>query len=214
MRGREPVQQFVVVEHVAKEFARFLNRVQNDQVDILGSFLIENEWEQYKKDSEGVVQSLELAGFCIVPKEPTDPMIAAADKALAGGLMGQRGARVYVTAVFEAMVDGWLETYNPNLILDIFSMALARASNPRSKRDSGGVDSSFQRFRKHSQDMLAGLIKNGQVVLPDAATPEMISAGVAETAEIRNRTNQQVSIGADPTYLAKVYENMVAARPQ
>ena len=66
MRGREPVQQFVVVEHVAKEFARFLNRVQNDEVDILGSFLIENEWEKYKKDSEGVVQSLELAGFAIV----------------------------------------------------------------------------------------------------------------------------------------------------
>ena len=89
MRGREPVQQFVVVEHVAKEFARFLNRVQNDEVDILGSFLIENEWEKYKKDSEGVVQSLELAGFAIVPKEPTDAMIAGADKTLAGGLMGQ-----------------------------------------------------------------------------------------------------------------------------
>lgn len=212
MRGREPMQEFSVVEHVAKEFARFLNRVQNDQVDILGSFLIENEWEQYKKDSEGVVQSLELAGFVIVPKEPTESMIAAADKTLAGGLMGQRGARVYVTAVFGAMVDGWIETYNPNLILDIFSMALSRASNPRAKKDS--MDSSFQRFRKHSQDMLAGLIKNGQVVVPDEPTPEMVSAGVAETAEIRNRTNQQVSIGADPTYLVSLFENMVAARPQ
>lgn len=214
MRGREPVQQFIVVEHVAKEFARFLNRVQNDQVDILGSFLIENEWEKYKKDSEGVVQSLELAGFAIVPKEPTDEMIAGADKTLAGGLMGQRGARVYVEAVFGAMVDGWLETYNPNLILDIFSMALSRASNPRARRDSGAMDSSFQRFRKHSQDMLAGLIKNGQVIVPDEPTPEMVAAGVAETAEIRSKTNQQVSIGADPTYLANLYENMVEARPK
>lgn len=214
MRGREPVQKFIVVEHVAKEFARFLNRVQNDQVDILGSFLIENEWEKYIEDGKEVVQSLELAGFAIVPKEPTDGMIAAADRTLAGGLMGQRGARAYVTAVFGAMVDGWLATYNSNLILDIFSMALARASNPKARRDASSVDPSFQRFRKHSQDMLASLIKAGQVILPDEPTPEMVSAGVAETAEIRNRTNQQVSIGADPGYLAKLYENMVAARPR
>ena len=112
------------------------------------------------------------------------------------------------------MVDGWLATYNPNLILDIFSMALSRASNPRARRDSGGMDSSFQRFRKHSQDMLAGLIKNGQVIVPDEPTPEMVAAGVAETAEIRNQTNQQVSIGADPTYLSNLYENMVEARPK
>jgi len=44
MRSRQPPpQEFSVIEHLAKEFARFLNRVQNDQVDILGSFLIENE---------------------------------------------------------------------------------------------------------------------------------------------------------------------------
>ena len=73
-------------------------------------------------------------------------------------------------------------------------------------------DSSFQRFRKHSQDMIAGLIKQGYIIAPDEPTGEMVAAGVAETAEIRTKTNQQ--IGADPTYLASLYENMVKARPE
>ena len=34
----------------------------------------------------------------------------------------------------------------------------------------------------------------------------------AETAEHRSRTNPQ--IGADPAYNAKLYENMLAARPK
>ena len=41
MRGREQMSQtFDITQHLAKEFARYVNRVQNDQVDILGSFLI------------------------------------------------------------------------------------------------------------------------------------------------------------------------------
>jgi hypothetical protein len=212
MRGREPIKEYSVVEHIAKEFAKFLNRVQNDQVDILGSFLIENEWEKYIEDAREVQQSLELAGYFIVPKEPTDQMIMAADKTLAGGLMGQRGARTYVMQVYNAMVDAWTETHNANLILDIISMALARASNPKGRRDSSVYDASFQRFRRQSQDMLGSFQKAGQMVVPDEPTSEMVSAGVAETAEIRSRTNQ--NIGADPTYLASLYENMVAARPK
>jgi hypothetical protein len=212
MRGREPVREFSVLEHLAKEFAKFLNRVQNDQVDILGSFLIENEWDKYVTDAKEVVQSLELGGFAVVPKNPTEAMIMAADRTLAGGLMGQRGARAYVVQVFEAMVDGWLATRNSNLIYDIFSMALARASNPKARRDSSMYDAGFQRFRKQSQDMLASLQKAGQVVVPDEPTPEMIASGVAETPEIRNKTNS--NIGADPTYLASLYENMLSARPK
>ena len=44
MRGRTPAPrpQPTIIEHFAKEFAKFLNNVQNNQVDILGSFLIEN----------------------------------------------------------------------------------------------------------------------------------------------------------------------------
>jgi hypothetical protein len=213
MPGRQqPEQEFSVNKHLAKEFARFLNRVQNDEVDILGSFLIENEWERYISDAKDVVQSLELAGFVIVPREPTDQMIGASDTTLGTGLMGQCGARNYVTQVFGAMIEEWIEGYNPNLILDIFSMALARASNPKSRRDSSMFDSSYQRFRRHSQDMLASLQKYGCIVAPDEPTNEMVSAGVAETAEIRTKTSQQ--IGADPAYLASLYENMVKARPE
>lgn len=212
MRGRpQPEREFSVVQHLAKEFARFLNRVQNDQVDILGSFLIENEWERYISDGKDVIQSLELAGFIIVPREPTEKMIGASDTTLGSGLMGQRGASAYVTQVFGAMVDEWVEGYNPNLILDIISMALARASNPKARRDSSMYDSSFQRFRKHSQDMLASLHKHGCIIVPDEPTGEMVAAGVAETAEIRSTTSQ--NIGADPAYLASLYENMVKARP-
>jgi hypothetical protein len=39
-----------VVDVFAKEFAKFLNRVQNQHADMLGSFLIDSEWEQYKAD--------------------------------------------------------------------------------------------------------------------------------------------------------------------
>jgi hypothetical protein len=110
------------------------------------------------------------------------------------------------------MLNGWLESRKANLILDIFSMALARASNPSSRRDSSMFDASFQRFRKQSQDILAGLEKTGLAVVLDEPAPVMIAAGVAETAEHRSRTNQQ--IGADPTYIAKIYENMLVARPK
>jgi len=213
MRGRTPAPrpQATIIEHFSKEFAKFLNNVQNNETDILGSFLIENEWDKYQKDAKDVIESLELAGFMIVPRMPNDEMVAAADKTLSTGLMGS-GSRGYVTAVWGAMITGWLENRNVNLILDIFSMALSRASSPTSRRDSSMMDSSFQRFRKQSQDILAGLEKTGLAVVPDEPTPVMVAAGVAETAEHRSRTNQQ--IGADPTYIAKIYENMVASRPK
>lgn len=100
MRGRGTVanQQPSVVEHFAKEFARFLNNVQNNEVDFLGSFLIENEWENYRKDAEEVIESLQLAGFAIVPTLPTEAMVQAADQTLSKGLMGS-GSQNYVNAV-------------------------------------------------------------------------------------------------------------------
>jgi len=199
-----------VIEHFAKEFARFLNNVQNDQVDFLGSFLIENEWEKYVKDGKDVIESLELAGFALVPKEPTEQMVAAADMASSKGLMGARGSKVYVSAVWGAMIQAWIETRDSNLIIDIFSMALSRASNPHARRDSSMFDSSFQRFRKQSQEILAGTEKTGLAIVPDEATPVMISAGVRETAEHKSRGG--TSIGADPDYIQKLYENMVKAR--
>ena len=128
---------------------------------------------------------------------------------MSSGLMGQRGARSYVSQVFAAMVDQQ-EVSNPNLILDIISMALSRASDPKTRRGAK-QDANFQRFRKHSQDMLSGLRSNGQLIVPEEATPEMLAAGVRETAEIRTTTNSQ--IGADPQYIAQLYENMVGARP-
>ena len=73
-------------------------------------------------------------------------------------------------------------------------------------------DASFQRFRKQSQDILAVLENTGLAVVPDEPAPIMVSAGVAETAEHRSRTNQQ--IGADPIYIASLYENMLVARPK
>jgi hypothetical protein len=212
MRGRNaapPPQQPSVVEYFAKEFARFLNNVQNNEVDFLGSFLIENEWENYRKDAEEIVESLHLAGFVIVPKSPTDGMIQAADQTLSKGVMAS-GSRTYVTAVWVAMLNEWMETRNANLVLDIFSMALSRASSP-GKKEASKFDSSFQRFRKQSQDIMASLEKTGLAISPDEATPNMVSAGVAETAEHRSRTNQQ--IGADPSYISNLYENMVKARP-
>ncbi|NQW11339.1 MAG: hypothetical protein HQ481_15855 [Alphaproteobacteria bacterium] len=214
MRGRNqtpPPQPPSTVEYFAKEFAKFLNNVQNNEVDILGSFLIESEWENYRKNADGVIESLELAGFCIVPQMPTDPMVAAADKTLSQGLMGS-GSRAYVSAVFGAMLQAWIETRDTNLILDIFSMALSRASTTSNRRDSSSFDSSFQRFRKQSQDILANLEKTGLAVVSDEPTPYMVSAGVSETAEHRSRTNQK--IGADPIYITSLYENMIKARPK
>lgn len=212
MRGRQAPEKPkpTVVEHFAKEFARFLNNVQNNETDILGSFLIENEWEKYIKDGKDVIESLELAGFALVPKVPTDQMVVAADQTSSSGLMGARGSRVYVNAVWTAMIDAWMETRDSNLILDIFSMALSRASNPHARRESSMFDSSFQRFRKQSQEILGGVEKTGMAIVPDEPTPHMVSAGVAETAEHRSRTNQQ--IGADPDYISKLYENMIQAR--
>ena len=97
MRGREQMNQtFDITQHLAKEFARYVNRVQNDQVDILGSFLIESEWENYISDSKEVLQSLELAGFVIMPREPTNKMIEAADASLGSGFNGtKRRAELY-----------------------------------------------------------------------------------------------------------------------
>jgi hypothetical protein len=215
MRGRnraEPPKPPSVVEHLSKDFARFLNNVQNDDTDPLGSFLIENEWENYRKDSEGVIESLELAGFAVVPKTPSDEMSRAADRVGAGGLAGS-GSSAYVTTVWNAMLTSWLEVRDSNLIIDIFSMALSRASTPGAGK-GGSADSSFQRFRKQSQEILAGMEKTGLAIVPDEATPEMVSAGVQETAELRRGAGaqQMSSIGADPTYISALYENMVGAR--
>lgn len=213
MRDRSPAQQKpTIIQHLAKDFARFVNRVQNQQVDFLGSFLIENEWEKYVDDGNDVLQSLELAGFVVCPREPSDDMIVASDPKLQGSLMGQRGVRIYISAVFGAMVQKWVDTRSDNLILDIMSMALSRASNPTAKRESSLHDSSFQRFRRSSVEMLKGLEQTGYMVLPDEPTPAMVAAGVAETAEHKSST-KGISIGADPAYLAALYEHMVAARP-
>src|SRR3546814_12643975 len=99
------------------------------------------------------------------------------------------------------MIAAWLDSRNSNLILDIFSMALSRASNPTSRRDSSMFDASFQRFRQQSQDILGGLEKTGLAVVPDEPAPVMVSAGVAEPAAPPPRTNQPT--GADPAYPAK-----------
>ena len=121
MRGREQIEEkFDIVQHLAKEFARFVNRVQNGQVDMLGAFLIESEWENYIGDSKEVLQSLELAGFIIMPKEPTEKMVQAADASLSSGLMGERGAQNYIKHVFGAMENDWLIVIEPNLFLIFF----------------------------------------------------------------------------------------------
>src|SRR3546814_16664239 len=105
-------------------------------------------------------------------------MVAAADQTLSKGLMVS-GSRTYVTAVWGAMIAAWLDSRNSNLILDIFSMALSRASNPTSRRDSSMFDASFQRFRKQSQDILGGLEKTGLAVVPDEPAPVMESGSAA-----------------------------------
>ena len=211
MRGREEVSQtFDITQHLAKEFARYVNRVQNDQIDILGSFLIESEWENYISDSKEVLQSLELAGFVVMPREPTGKMIEAADASLSSGLMGQRGAANYIMHVFNAMVDEYLGGYDTNLVLDIFSMAIARASDPKARNDTSGENTSYQRFRKQAQDVMAGIEKHGSIIAPDEATPEMIAKGVSETAE--NKTSASEQTGGNADYIASIYNNMGAAR--
>ena len=167
MRGREQMSQtFDITQHLAKEFAGYVNRVQNDQVDILGSFLIESEWENYISDSKEVLQSLELAGFVIMPREPTNKMIETADASRESGLMGQRGAQNYITHVFNAMVDEYLGGYDTNLVLDIFSMAIARHQTQKPETILG-ENTSYQRFRKQAQDVVAGIQKNGSIIAPD-----------------------------------------------
>ena len=213
MRGREQVQEkFDIIQHLAKEFARFVNRVQNGKVDILGAFLIESEWENYISDSKEVLQSLELGGFIIMPKEPTDKMVQAADSELSSGLMGEKGAQNYIKHVFGAMVDEWLNSYDTNLVLDIFSMAIARASDPKARADMSVESTSHQRFRKQAQDVVLGIQKSGSIIAPDEATADMIAKGVSETSE--NKTNASQQSGGNADYIASIYENMVKARDE
>jgi len=213
MRGREQVQEkFDIIQHLAKEFARFVNRVQNGKVDILGAFLIESEWENYISDSKEVLQSLELGGFIIMSKEPTDKMVQAADSELSSGLMGEKGAQNYIKHVFGAMVDEWLNSYDTNLVLDIFSMAIARASDPKARADMSVEGTSHHRFRKQAQDVVLGIQKSGSIIAPDEATADMIAKGVSETSE--NKTNASQQSGGNADYIASIYENMVKARDE
>ena len=94
--------------------------------------------------------------------------------------------------------------------LDIFSMAIARASDPKARNDTSGENTSYQRFRKQAQDVVAGIQKNGSIIAPDEATPEMIAKGVSETAE--NKTSASEQTGGNADYIASIYNNMVAAR--
>ena len=111
--------------------------------------------------------------------------------------MGERGAQNYIKHVFGAMVDEWLNSYDTNLVLDIFSMAIARASDPKARADTTGENTSYQR-------------KNGAIIAPDEATADMIAKGVSETAE--NKTQASEQTGGNSDYIASIYENMVKAR--
>ena len=102
-------------------------------------------------------------------------------------------------------------TRDPQLTTDILSMALARASNPGRREQVSMMDNSYRRFSKTSQEILNDLEKGGFMILPDEATPHMVAAAVAQTAE--HRANAK-AIGADPKYLKAMYENMLAARPK
>ncbi|MBM3534577.1 MAG: hypothetical protein FJX60_16240 [Alphaproteobacteria bacterium] len=75
-----------VVDVFAKEFAKFLNRVQNQHADMLGSFLIDSEWEKYKPDASTVVKSFELSGYAIAPRDPAEAMIGKADSSFQANL--------------------------------------------------------------------------------------------------------------------------------
>ena len=93
---------------------------------------------------------------------------------------------------------------------DIFSMAIARASDPKARNDTSGENTSYQRVRKQAQDVMAGIGKHGSIIAPDEATPEMIAKGVSETAE--NKTSASEQTGGNADYIASIYNNMVAAR--
>jgi hypothetical protein len=107
-----------VVDVFAKEFAKFLNRVQNQHADMLGSFLIDSEWEQYKADASAVVKSFEMSGYAIAPRDPAEAMIAKADASFQASrsLLGPRGFRTYVSTIYRAMVEAWTNTRDMQLI--------------------------------------------------------------------------------------------------
>lgn len=199
-----------IVQYFAKEFARFLNRVQGAGNDMLGSFLVEQEWDRYAEDANDLVRSLEIAGYVITPRELTDQMIAQADQNPgANKLMGQRGATMYINAVMSAMANAWIQSRDTDLLVNIISMALARAAAPSGRKDL--VDSSYRRFAKTAVEIITDLERAGYHIMPDEATPFMVSAGVAETAE--RSTGSSRMIGADPEYVKKLYHNVVNARP-
>jgi hypothetical protein len=202
-----------VVDVFAKEFAKFLNRVQNQHADMLGSFLIDSEWEKYKPDASTVVKSFELSGYAIAPRDPAEAMIGKADSSFQANrsLLGPRGFRTYVSTIWRAMIEAWIGTRDPQLMTDILSMALARASSPGRREQVSMMDNSYRRFSKTSEAILADLEKGGYMILPDEATPHMVAAAVAQTAE--HRANAR-AIGADPKYLKTMYENMLGARPK
>jgi hypothetical protein len=210
---RAQITNASVVDVFAKEFAKFLNRVQNQHADMLGSFLIDSEWEQYKADASAVVKSFEMSGYAISPRDPAEAMIAKADASFQASrsLLGPRGFRTYVSTIYKAMIEAWMNTRDMQLITDILSMALARASNPGRREQVSMMDNSFRRFSKTSESILNDLEKGGFLVLPDEATPHMVAAAVAQTAE--HRANAK-AIGADPKYLKAMFENMLAARPK
>lgn len=210
---RAQISSASVVDVFAKEFAKFLNRVQNQHADMLGSFLIDSEWEQYKADASAVVKSFEMSGYAIAPRDPAESMIGKADASFQASrsLLGPRGFRMYVSTIYKAMIEAWMNTRDPQLITDILSMALARASNPGRREQVSMMDNSFRRFSKTSESILNDLEKGGFMILPDEATPHMVAAAVAQTAE--HRANAR-AIGADPKYLKAMYENMLGARPK
>jgi hypothetical protein len=212
MRGQPP-PVLKVTDLIAKSFAKFLNRVQNEHSDALGSFLIESEWERYRGDAESVIKSFEMSGYAIMPRDPTETMIGKADSSFQASksLLGPRGFRIYVNTIYRSMVDGWLSTRDTQLITDILSMALARSSNPGRREAASMMDNSFRRHAKTANEILTELEKTGFLVMPDEATPHMISAAVAQTAE--QRANAKM-IGADPKYLKSIYDNLMAARPE
>ena len=213
MRGQITNPNASVVDVFAKEFAKFLNRVQNQHADMLGSFLIDSEWEKYKPDASTIVKSFELSGYAIAPRDPSEVMVGKADASFQANrsLLGPRGFRTYVSTIWKAMIEAWMGTRDPQLTTDILSMALARASNPGRREQASMMDNSYRRFSKTSQEILNDLEKGGFVILPDEATPHMVAAAVAQTAE--HRTNAK-AIGADPKYLKAMYENMLGARPK
>ena len=65
-----------------------------------------------------------------------------------------------------------------------------------------------------SLDILGGLEKTGHYIAPEDPSPDMVSAGVSETAEHKSRSKEGINIGADPKYLSSLFQNMVEARPK